>query len=842
MSKTRHKKFAYLFFFLLILLNVTQGKAQETPLQNKNLITYIQELEGLFNIKFSYVDEDIRPLQIRVPNSKLLSDILAEIHDQTQLKIQKLSERYYTLAKSTTVDICALVLDNFEKNTVPGATVEVLGSTLATITDFNGRFFFLNIPRKAVLQIKHLGFKPQFVVAEDLVNHNPCTTVLLAQSVQQLDEVVVVQFLTTGIVKQSDGSILISPQDFGILPGSVEPDVLQTVQALPGIKSTDETVSDINIRGGTNDQNLILWDGIKMYQSGHFFGLISAFNPYLTDKIAIIKNGASAAYGDGVSGIIDMRTTNEIPKRYRGGAGLNLISGDVNLQFPASDKLGFQFSARRSITDLLDTPTYEKFSVRAFQDTDVTRNNDFYFYDFTGKIFYDLNDRQKLRFSFIKINNQLDYFETSQDGTRSSESNLNQSNLSFGGSLESRWSDVFSTQLNAYYTHYGLDSRSVTANGQQLLLQNNRVTETGLKINSTYILGESLEWLNGYQLTETGIENATDVSQPPFKSDITEVVRTHAVFSELCYTAPGKNLVARGGIRVNHFENLSTFNEFTFEPRVNINYAIARDFNAELQGEFKSQATNQIIDLEQNFLGIEKRRWILSDGDQLPLTKSKQGSLGFNLDRRDLYIGLEGFYKEVNGISTRTQGFQNEGQFNGEIGKYAVKGIEFLINKKTVDYSMWFSYAFNQNNYVFEDIVPSQFPNNLDIRHTFTLAGTYTYNRFKFSLGLNYRTGKPYTKPSENNPIDTTFVPYTINYSEPNGNRLPEYIRADASAIYAFHIGQGLKASAGVSVLNITNRKNILNTYYRLDSNNEIETIENISLGLTPNLSFRVRF
>ncbi|MCJ7467208.1 MAG: carboxypeptidase-like regulatory domain-containing protein, partial [Maribacter sp.] len=237
MSKTRHKKIAYPFFLLLILLYVAKGKAQETPLQSKNLITYIQELEGLFNIKFSYVDEDIRPLEIRVPKGKLLSEILAEIHNQTQLKIQKLSERYYTFSKSSTVDICALVLDNFEKNTVTGATVEVLGSSLATITDLNGRFAFQTIPRKAVLQIKHLGFKPLFVVAEDLVNHNPCTTVLLAQSFQQLDEVVVVQFLTTGILKQTDGSILISPYDFGILPGSVEPDVLQTVQALPGIKS-----------------------------------------------------------------------------------------------------------------------------------------------------------------------------------------------------------------------------------------------------------------------------------------------------------------------------------------------------------------------------------------------------------------------------------------------------------------------------------------------------------------------------------------------------------------------------------------------------------------------------
>ena len=82
------------------------------------------------------------------------------------------------------------------------------------------------------------------------------------------------------------------------------PDILQKIQAIPGISSINESISNINIRGGSNDQNLLLWDGIKMYHSGHFFGLISAFNPYLTDKVTLTKNGTSSQYNDGVSGTI----------------------------------------------------------------------------------------------------------------------------------------------------------------------------------------------------------------------------------------------------------------------------------------------------------------------------------------------------------------------------------------------------------------------------------------------------------------------------------------------------------------------------------------------------------
>ena len=103
--------------------------------------------------------------------------------------------------------------------------------------------------------------------------------------IQSLEEIVITNYLTSGITKLNDGSLTIKPKTFGILPGLIEPDVLQTIQAIPGIISTDETVSNINVRGGTHDQNLLLWDGIKMYQSGHFFGLISAFNPHTTKRI-----------------------------------------------------------------------------------------------------------------------------------------------------------------------------------------------------------------------------------------------------------------------------------------------------------------------------------------------------------------------------------------------------------------------------------------------------------------------------------------------------------------------------------------------------------------------------
>ncbi|UWX55626.1 TonB-dependent receptor [Maribacter litopenaei] len=311
------------------------------------MIGLLQELENQYNVKFSFADNDLEGLQIVKPDSDELQAIIEHIKRQTPFQIEKLSDRYYSVTFRNTISICGTVLDNFESNSIPGATVRILDSDEAKITDMDGHFMFDNVPRTAIIQISHLGFKPYIISAEKLTNRTPCATLTLALSYQELEEVVVYKFLTDGLAKFSDGSIQMNTAEFGILPGLIEPDILQSIQSLPGIKSVDETVSDINIRGGTNDQNLILWDGIKMYQSGHFFGLISAFNPYLTDKITVIKNGTSAMYGDGVSGLMDMRTRNNIEESVYGGAGFNLISGDVYGQIPPAENLAVQFSGRR---------------------------------------------------------------------------------------------------------------------------------------------------------------------------------------------------------------------------------------------------------------------------------------------------------------------------------------------------------------------------------------------------------------------------------------------------------------------------------------------------------------
>ncbi|MEZ4802202.1 MAG: TonB-dependent receptor [Gelidibacter sp.] len=667
--------------------------------------------------------------------------------------------------------------------------------------------------------------------------------------VQKLEEVVISNYLTKGISKKSDGKITIDTEDFGILPGLTEPDILQSIQALPGVLSADETVSNINVRGGTHDQNLILWDGIKMYQSGHFFGLVSAFNPYLTKFVNVSKNGTSVKYGDGVSSVIDLQQSNALDQDFKAGVGFNLLNAGGFAKVPLSKKMEVQVSARRSITDFIYTPTYDQYLKRVFQDSDfsnsqqnsdttISNNERFYFYDFSTKLLYDITDSDQWRFNFATINNSLNYDESStvESVEQSLQSNLQQKNLVTGLQYLKYWNSNLTTTAQVYLSTYDLDATNVNLTDDFSLIQENKVKDLGLKINATNHIDNNLKLHSGYQFSEVSVSNSERIDNPDFNSFVKRINRTHSIYSEAEFTSGNKNTYARIGLRINYVDK---FGEFFTEPRIAISHKFNNKFRLEFLAEFKSQTVSQTIDLQDDFLGIEKRRWILSDNEDIPIIESKQASIGLHYNKNKLLLSAEAFIKDVDGITSRSQGFQNQYQFVNEIGRYQTKGVDILANKQFEKFSAWLSYSFSTNDYEFDNLNNgNRFPNNVDIQHAVTLAGIYNVNPFKMALGLNYHSGKPTTIPLETQSSGASF----IEYDSPNSKRIPSYIRADISAIYQFKITKTSKATIGASVWNLFDRKNILNRYYILNNDHAISKVENQSLGITPNMSFRIWF
>ncbi|KQX04580.1 hypothetical protein ASC72_22620 [Flavobacterium sp. Root420] len=824
-----------------------QNTAKKMPLTE-----VIVSIEKQFNVKFSYAVEDVATVNIEMPNASFtLEQTIEYLNLKTLLNFKALDDRYVTVSVlNKTIAICGTVLSDESKSGLPGATVFVDNTDRHSITDQNGKFSVQDIPINATVTVSYMGFESRHFTAKELfAAQNNCKEIILTTKNEELNQVLINVYLTPGLQKYVDGSTVLNTKKFGILPGLTEPDILQSIQVLPGVESTNESIANINVRGGTNDQNLVLWDNIKMYHSGHFFGLISAYNPNLTSKVIVSKNGTSAEYSDGVSSTINMYTKDLVSNTFSGGAGINCISADFFLEIPITKKLEFHISGRRSITDLFKSPTYTKYFDRSFQDTEINADSDqydtssdFYFYDYTAKLLFDLNEKHQFRANIIGINNALDYSErlTNADQTQSKISNLSQKNIGYGGNWKAQWNSKLSTNLITYLSRYNIDATDYRVETNQRLTEANEVLETGTKLNTYYKSNDNLSFLLGYQFNETGMLNQTAVTNPSYINTKKDVLLNHALFFETQYNK--NNTYLRVGLRANYFQK---FDKLLIEPRLNVRQKLSEQFALKLEGEFKNQSTTQIVDFEDDFLGVEKRHWVLVTNKDLPIATSKQGSFGVEFNKNKLNVEATGFYKFVDGITAASQGFYNNFQFTNASGSYTAKGFEFLANKTARHYSVWMSYTFSTNNYEFETLTPSVFPNNVDIRHSVSVGFYYEFiKNVKIALGGIWRNGQPYTKPIDGNPTVQNGNKTLVNYDSPNSENLDNFIRLDASLNYNFNFAPSTTASLTAGVINLTNRENVINRYYRVnpkDSNDAIQ-VDNKSLALTPNISFRVNF
>jgi hypothetical protein len=449
---------------------------------------------------------------------------------------------------------------------------------------------------------------------------------------------------------------------------------------------------------------------------------------------------------------------------------------------------------------------------------------------------YDFSEKDKLRLSILNNQNSISFEERASTGDTIliRESRLRQQNLLSNLSYHRTWSENHSTQLSAFVSNYNLNGSNVSITENQFHLQENEVLDWGLKLESTNRIRRKAELSSGYQFKEVGIRNQDNLLKPNYTREEKDVLRIHALYTEAEFTELIKNLYVRTGARFNYF---SKFRHLSFEPRVAINYRFSRHFSLEILAEKKSQHTTQLIDYQTDFLGVEKRRWVLSNNGSVPLLYNRQVSTGLQYNGNNFLIAAEGYLKQVSGIITPSQGFQNQLQYVYSIGDYYARGVEILVNKRFAHANTWVTYTIARNNYFFRELSPAIFPNNLDIRHTLSLGGSYTFKRIEVSGGFNYRSGRPYTSPAR----DQLNERNEIVFESPNSSRLSDYVRLDFSGKYTFKIRQ-VHGELGISIWNILNRENTYHIFYRVNMENEIEQITQHTLGFTPNLVIRIRY
>ncbi|WP_340154805.1 TonB-dependent receptor [uncultured Winogradskyella sp.] len=663
-------------------------------------------------------------------------------------------------------------------------------------------------------------------------------------SFNALDKVIVRSYLTRGIEKNSYGSFNIQPLRLGVLPGITEPDVLESIQLLPGVLSPNETATSFFVRGGASDQNRLIWDGINIYHKGHLFGMISPLNPNVTSQIKFINKGAHARYGERLSSVIDIASRTEIPKQTKVELGFNGISGDALLDIPIiKEKLNLQASFRRSYIDVFETFTFNQMANKVFESTKINDsengNNDFSFLDYNLKLNYKPNKNHSLYASVISIENQLDYSVSDSEKNASYNDRLITSNIGYGLGWNMNWSDKISQNTTAFFSDYKLNYNFITSeNNEQIsdFEKRNIIFDSGISSEVNINISERSDFSVGYQYTLKDVAYAfLNTTNLVFVLDTEDnIIQTHSLFGNYNYKNP-KLFDVSIGLRGSYYEEL---NALRIEPRLQFFKSIAKNIKFQSTAEIKNQIISEIDETIISDLSLENRVWRLANGNSFPIINSQQVSAGFIYSKRGLSIDVDAYYKKLKNITALSLGFLNPESNNYNIGKQRIFGVDAFVKKRFNSFNSWLSYSFNRSKSNFNNLNDDRdFKSKSNVTHALSSAISYKLNKFQLALGWKWQTGKPYTVSEQNN--DELVFNDGINTGE-----LPNYHRLDFSSTYNFKFSKQnrLKGKVGLSIRNIYNRKNLISREYRGNNSldDPIELIEKYSLGITPNLMFRV--
>ena len=820
--------------FVTLFLWCIQGIAQI-----KNGVELLAYLEDNYEVNFNYLPEEVAQVLISftLDENAEISAILNQIHLQTNLIFENYKPKYYNV-RLQKYSYCFEFIDFSTNKPIPqlqflvnkedfyksNAFGKVFISNTANITDFSIVDFNYSLAEASTSKQTDISCQKVYVM-----------------EVESLNEVIITDYLTKGISIGNDMAIRIKPSQMGSLPGLVQPDAFHSLQYIPGIMSANESIAEINTRGGTHDQNLMLWNGVRMYQTGHFFGMISALNSFAPNEIKVYKNGSSARYNEGLSSVVDITTFSEFDAENSSTIHANLLGTSLATSQQLNNRWKIDAAMRVSFTNAFTSPTYQQFSERVFQNTDVflpnqdaieTSNIDFYFQDLSVNVQHKVTEKDVLKFGFLGFQNQLDFDEINSITNERAANFLSQDSYMGMFNWEHIWNAKNKSEVQfsgSFYNLEGFNSSILTA---QSIEQKNEIIDLKLSLIHQLQFAEEKQLMLGYDYQEIGITNQNQVDFPSIFQSDKKVVEIHSLFAEWEQKAANNKLQIQFGLRSNYY---SRINKLVLEPRFNLAYQLNGGHQLLLLGEQKHQSISQLIEQQQDFFGVDQRRWSLNNKDAFQLAKSQQLEMGWQYTSRSWLLQSQVYYKTVEGFNSKSQGFQNQLELVNIIGSYTTYGWESLLQKKWKNLRLWTNFSFSKNDYSFEGFSPSIFPNNFELSLANSSGISYQQEQFSISIGSRFHTGRPYTTVNENSPIiDIEFNP-SIQFNSPNQENLPVYLQINASADYSIPFNKS-ELKFGASVMNIFNRRTSLNEFYEL--NNSADTILTRrlrNLGFTPN-------
>ena len=594
-----------------------------------------------------------------------------------------------------------------------------------------------------------------------------------------------------------------------------EADVLKVLQMMPGVQGGNEGFSGIYVRGGGPDENLILLDGVPIYNVDHMLGIFSIFQPEAVKKVTLYKGSFPARYGGRVSSIVDIRTNDGNMKETKGSVSIGLISDKLHLEGPViKDKLSYSVSARGMHT-ILYAPLIKAFLKDSYAN--------YYFYDLNGKLTWRLSDKDRFYFGTYQGRDRFIYNEDykgdgietiGQDSRQYQYKSRTEVGVGWGNTVASaRWNHVFSSKLFANTTvSFNRYKMVMNAGAAETEIENgvkstNRyhlnyhsgIRDLGIRTDFDYNpsprhlvkFGTEYIWhtfiperMSAVDLEKQGADVQVDTTL--HFTDPKKIYRGH----ELSFYAEDDISVGEH-LTVNPGANLTMFNTdgrsyWSLQPRVSakVSTGIGLSFKA---GYARMAQYVHLLSSAQISLPVDL--WVPITKDIRPVT-SDQFSVGVYYDKiKGWEFSVEAYLKNMRNILEYKDGTLMLGTSDGwenrvEMGEGTAKGIEFLVQKTTGKTTGWLAYTLAKTDRLFPDGSINngeRFPYKYDRRHSIDISVDHRFNKtWGIDATWSFATGGTTTVPvrqvavmrPDGFIIDAQYVDHRNNFRIPPSHSL----------------------------------------------------------------------
>lgn len=658
------------------------------------------------------------------------------------------------------------------------------------------------------------------------------------------------------------------------------PDVIKTLQTLPGVSSGTELLSGMYVHGGTGSDNLYLLDGVPLYQVSHLAGLFSSFNADIIDNVDFYKSGFPARFGGRMSSIVDISTTDGDMQEYHGLFSIGLLDGRLQAEGPIiKGKTSFNVAMRRSWVDVFSAPVLAIVNSRS---KDYKTRMHYSFGDLNAKVTHLFAPENKLTAAFYyghdSFDTGFDYIGQYEEGVLiPGTENLTDRDgivLKWGNTLaslrwENRLTDCLKSDIKVYYTKFSCDTeyfsyywmedkesfyksgstenggsgmRDLAAKADFLwtpslmhkirfgaVYENHRFTGDRSHEEYIYVNDTSDEKLHKSEDSDTSGQEISVYAEDNIT--LSDWFTADIGLRYVLFSVPGK-----------------TYNRL--EPRVSLNFIPHKDISVKASYTEMNQFAHN---LSTSNAELPTSIWMPSTAKVTPQhSREFAGGVYMNLPAR-LTLDIEGYYKTMQHLREYYGHSMLYPPMNIWENEYAEGeglsyGAEATLGYNTEKTNISVAYTLSWTMRRFERLWQEWFPAWNDNRHKLTVSAVHKFNdRFDLYAAWNFHSGNrisidPYRLGMSY--IDTTF-PFRGMYgisSSPNNIQMPAYHRLDVGMNFRKITKRGNESIWNLSLYNVYCRMNPITADIRKDDQGNVYGVGWGIIPIIPSFSYTLRF